>query len=61
VNAHVDKVRPTSFSHGGGCGCKLAPALLEQVIAKTTVGFLPKELLVGIETSDDAASKRATS
>jgi selenide,water dikinase len=55
MNAQVDTVRLTSLSHGGGCGCKLAPALLEQVIAKTAVGFLPKELLVGIETSDDAA------
>jgi selenide,water dikinase len=55
MNAQVDTVRLTNLSHGGGCGCKLAPALLEQVIAKTAVGFLPKELLVGIETSDDAA------
>jgi selenide,water dikinase len=49
-------VRLTSLSHGGGCGCKLAPALLEQIIAKSGVARLvPNELLVGIETSDDAA------
>jgi selenide, water dikinase len=48
-------VRLTSLSHGGGCGCKIAPAVLEQIIAKDAGGFLPKELLVGIETSDDAA------
>jgi len=47
--------RLTSLAHGGGCGCKLAPAVLEQIIAKTATGLLPKELLVGIETSDDAA------
>jgi selenide,water dikinase len=50
--------RLTSLSHGGGCGCKLAPGVLEQIIASTARGFLPKELLVGIETSDDAAVYR---
>ncbi len=48
-------IRLTSLSHGGGCGCKIAPGLLEQIIAKTAASFVPKELLVGIETSDDAA------
>ncbi len=48
-------VRLTSLSHGGGCGCKIAPALLEQIIAKSGSGILPKQLLVGTETSDDAA------
>ena len=50
--------RLTSLSHGGGCGCKIAPALLEQIISKSAGGFVPKELLVGIETSDDAAVYR---
>ncbi len=48
-------LRLTSFSHGGGCGCKIAPAVLQQIIAKAGPGLLPKELLVGIETADDAA------
>jgi selenide,water dikinase len=48
-------VRLTSLSHGGGCGCKIAPALLEQIIAKSGSGILPKQLLVGTDTSDDAA------
>jgi selenide,water dikinase len=47
----------TSLSHGGGCGCKLAPAVLEQIVAKAG-GLLPPDLLVGIETSDDAAVYR---
>lgn len=48
-------IRLTEFSHGGGCGCKIAPGVLSQIL-KGTGGFpLPKELLVGIETSDDAA------
>ncbi|HUP98208.1 MAG TPA: selenide, water dikinase SelD [Usitatibacter sp.] len=49
------QVRLTQFSHGGGCGCKIAPGVLEQILAKTAPGLLPKQLLVGIETSDDAA------
>ncbi|MGE5096931.1 MAG: selenide, water dikinase SelD [Betaproteobacteria bacterium] len=49
------QVRLTQFSHGGGCGCKIAPGVLEQILAKGGPSILPKELLVGIETSDDAA------
>ena len=48
-------LRLTSFSHGGGCGCKIAPAVLQQIIAKAGPSILPKQLLVGIETADDAA------
>ncbi len=47
--------RLTSLSHGGGCGCKIAPAILQQIISKSSLPVLPKALLVGIETSDDAA------
>jgi selenide,water dikinase len=47
--------RLTSLAHGGGCGCKLAPGVLESIISNTAKSFVPKELLVGIETSDDAA------
>jgi selenide,water dikinase len=48
-------IRLTSFSHGGGCGCKIAPAVLSEILADTPARSLPKELLVGIESSDDAA------
>jgi selenide,water dikinase len=48
-------VRLTQFSHGGGCGCKIAPGVLEQILSKSAPGLLPKALLVGIETADDAA------
>jgi selenide,water dikinase len=52
-------VRLTSLSHGGGCGCKLAPAVLEQIITRSGGrGLIPSDLLVGIETSDDAAVYR---
>jgi selenide,water dikinase len=59
MNAPHDPIRLTQFSHGGGCGCKIAPAVLEQIVAKSGVaGLLPKQLMVGIETSDDAAVYR---
>jgi selenide,water dikinase len=51
----VPKIKLTSFSHGGGCGCKIAPALLSEILKDSTHLPVPKELLVGIATSDDAA------
>lgn len=58
--ANTDTPRPTeprltSLSHGGGCGCKIAPGVLSQILKTTTAMPLPPELLVGIETADDAA------
>jgi len=51
--------RLTSLSHGGGCGCKLAPAVLQQILARSGArGLVPPDLIVGIETSDDAAVYR---
>ena len=47
--------RLTSLSHGGGCGCKIAPGVLSQILKTTTAMPLPPQLLVGIETADDAA------
>ena len=50
-----DPIKLTSFSHGGGCGCKIAPGVLSEIL-KNSSGFpVPKELMVGIETADDAA------
>jgi len=51
------RLRLTSFSHGGGCGCKIAPGVLSEIL-KGASGLVPKELLVGIETADDAAVYR---
>lgn len=47
--------RLTSLSHGGGCGCKIAPGVLSDILKNVSAMPLPRELLVGIETSDDAA------
>ena len=51
-------VRLTSFSHGGGCGCKIAPGVLSEILRSSAGGIVPKELMVGIETADDAAVYR---
>ena len=47
--------RLTSLSHGGGCGCKIAPSVLREILQNTQGMPMPPELLVGIETADDAA------
>ncbi|MDP5009334.1 MAG: selenide, water dikinase SelD, partial [Glaciimonas sp.] len=48
-------IKLTSFSHGGGCGCKIAPGVLAEILKNATGFPVPKELMVGIETADDAA------
>jgi selenide, water dikinase len=55
MNAPEIPPRLTSLSHGGGCGCKIAPAVLQQILSKAENPILPRALLVGIETADDAA------
>jgi selenide,water dikinase len=49
------QVRLTSLAHGGGCGCKLAPSVLQELLADQPTAAMYKQLLVGTETSDDAA------
>lgn len=48
-------IRLTQFSHGSGCGCKIAPAVLRQILGLNTVSDHFPELLIGNSTSDDAA------
>ncbi len=50
--------RLTEFTSGGGCGCKIAPGVLTELLAATPIRNLPKDLLVGTESSDDAAVYR---
>jgi selenide,water dikinase len=45
----------TQYSHGGGCGCKIAPTQLQEILRKLPVSIPNPHLLVGTETSDDAA------
>jgi selenide, water dikinase len=53
-----EQIRLTEFSHGGGCGCKIAPAVLSEMLSTMPLRGLPQDLLVGTETSDDAAVYR---
>lgn len=55
TNKNETPIRLTSFSHGGGCGCKIAPGVLSEILKKSTGFPVPAALMVGIETSDDAA------
>ena len=60
MNAPVapEPIRLTAFSHGGGCGCKIAPGVLAEILKDTAKMPVPPQLLVGIETADDAAVYR---
>ena len=51
-------VKLTEFSHGGGCGCKISPAVLSEILSTMPVRGIFPNLLVGIESSDDAAVYR---
>ena len=55
---HNPEPRLTSLSHGGGCGCKIAPGVLTGLLRGTAMLPVPEALMVGIETSDDAAVYR---
>lgn len=51
----TERPRLTSLAHGGGCGCKLAPAVLRDIMARMPAAAAFPDLMVGSETSDDAA------
>ncbi len=57
MNTETPSTEPrlTSLSHGGGCGCKIAPGVLSEILQSVPQLPFPKELLIGIETADDAA------
>jgi len=59
INPSTGGPRLTSLSHGGGCGCKIAPGVLSEILkASGAASFVPPDLMVGIETADDAAVYR---
>ena len=51
----ADVPRLTSLAHGGGCGCKIAPSVLHDILRRTPAAAAFPDLLVGTETGDDAA------
>ncbi|MGC2166096.1 MAG: selenide, water dikinase SelD [Gallionella sp.] len=54
----MSEVKLTQLSHGGGCGCKIAPAVLQSILGVAAEKLPFANLLVGTETSDDAAVYR---
>lgn len=50
-----DKIRLTQYSHGAGCGCKIAPAVLDEILKKSGETIAFPNLVVGNEERDDAA------
>ena len=58
MNQMTTPVRLTSLAHGGGCGCKIAPGVLSEILKATPLRLPPKELMVGSENSEDAAVYR---
>ncbi len=53
--SETSPLRLTSLAHGGGCGCKIAPAVLQKILADMPAAAAFPNLMVGTETSDDAA------
>lgn len=51
----MSEIRLTQFSHGAGCGCKIAPSVLETILHTSSAPLRNPRLLVGSETKDDAA------
>lgn len=51
----MSQIKLTEYSHGAGCGCKIAPGVLEEILKSSSAPFYDPRLLVGNETKDDAA------
>ncbi|MBK8338864.1 MAG: selenide, water dikinase SelD [Flavobacteriales bacterium] len=51
----AEPIRLTQYSHGAGCGCKIAPAVLDTILKSDLGTFPDPRLLVGYGTKDDAA------
>ena len=51
----IKEYKLTQYSHGAGCGCKISPAVLDQILKTTGGNPIFKNLLVGNEERDDAA------
>ncbi|WP_434355158.1 selenide, water dikinase SelD [Parasalinivibrio latis] len=51
----MEPIRLTQYSHGGGCGCKISPQVLDTILKSSLTPFNDPNLLVGNESKDDAA------
>lgn len=54
----MEEYQLTQYAHGSGCGCKIAPDKLQEILNSPAAGFTDKNLLVGNEAADDAAVYR---
>ena len=52
----MESVKLTEYSHGAGCGCKISPMLLDEILQTTRETIVYPELLVGHANKDDAAA-----
>ena len=52
----MEQVKLTEYSHGAGCGCKISPMLLDEMLQTTRENIVYPELLVGNSNKDDAAA-----
>ena len=58
MNKMTTPVRLTSLAHGGGCGCKIAPGILSEILKTLPIRASSPDLLVGVENNEDAAVYR---
>lgn len=58
MNEITPPVRLTSLAHGGGCGCKIAPGILSEILKTSPIRVTSPDLLVGSENNEDAAVYR---
>ncbi len=56
MEEQTEEIKLTKYSHGGGCGCKIAPSVLEEILKTTTPQPVNANLLVGNSSNDDAAA-----
>ncbi len=55
VNSTINSIHLTEYSHGAGCGCKLSPKMLHEILGNQENRFKDLNLIVGNESNDDAA------
>ncbi len=51
----MEDIKLTQYSHGSGCGCKISPKVLDEILSDKSTGFIDQNLIVGNSTKDDAA------
>jgi selenide, water dikinase len=55
MSNQTNEIRLTQFSHGSGCGCKISPSVLRQILGESADNDTFPDLLIGNRTADDAA------